>query len=739
MSESFDAYHEWLAIAPKDQPPNCYRLIGVDLFEEKPNVIDGAVDRQMAHLRTFQTGPRAKYCQELLNKVSAARVTLLDPQKKAAYDAQLRKTLVAQPVSVPLQVAQPLLVDGSPLLVEDSTVPVAAVAPDSLSAPTAQSAKRPQRKTGPPWIALGVGVLLLGIAAAVGLIMMTGGDDPRVAEVPAEQTPPPKKVPAKPTKKTPDETVAPKVNVDTPKEPKPPADPPAGTTPPQIDPPINKAKEPVVVADVDEPSEFEFPHTDDAPKKDPPPVAAKKPEKAAIPTDEALKKAKSEIRDVFDFKAATSITARTKLTKNILATALESQNDRAAQFAMLTMARDMAVFLGDYATAKRVIGEMDKRFDVDAVAMRSKAVIRAMTAKVSADKRVMTARAALELARELHDADRYDEAKTIVTAVKRASGRLRNRELTLEAKQLATDNREAAKQYAAARDAFETLKTSPDDPAANAAVGKYLCFVKGDWQRGLDKLVKGDDTLLKELATRELAGPEDAKDQVALADAWWKVAETKKEATRDAVIARAGDWYKRALPELTGLVKEKVKKRLAIAAKLDTTLRNWQDAVHFSNAAAMGPFVRIEKNGDTAKNHVRSKRSYNDAVEVSMVARTNGPSIRIYVCQASVILNWESKSDELRVMRPGGCQFSATGAPILDLKTLVRAPVRPLEPNRWYNIRWVVTRKGMSLFVDDRLVFKESHLYTLRPSPAMVYGAFGSVVDIKSFSVRRLR
>jgi len=136
---------------------------------------------------------------------------------------------------------------------------------------------------------------------------------------------------------------------------------------------------------------------------------------------------------------------------------------------------------------------------------------------------------------------------------------------------------------------------------------------------------------------------------------------------------------------------------------------------------------------------VRSKRSYNDAVEVSMVARTNGPSIRIYVCQASVILNWESKSDELRVMRPGGCQFSATGAPILDLKTLVRAPVRPLEPNRWYNIRWVVTRKGMSLFVDDRLVFKESHLYTLRPSPAMVYGAFGSVVDIKSFSVRRLR
>ena len=33
MVEQFDAYHKWLGIAPKDQPPNHYRLLGVDLFE----------------------------------------------------------------------------------------------------------------------------------------------------------------------------------------------------------------------------------------------------------------------------------------------------------------------------------------------------------------------------------------------------------------------------------------------------------------------------------------------------------------------------------------------------------------------------------------------------------------------------------------------------------------------------------------------------------------------------------
>ena len=44
MAESFDAYHEWLGIAPKDQPPNHYRLLGIDLYEANANVIDGAAD-----------------------------------------------------------------------------------------------------------------------------------------------------------------------------------------------------------------------------------------------------------------------------------------------------------------------------------------------------------------------------------------------------------------------------------------------------------------------------------------------------------------------------------------------------------------------------------------------------------------------------------------------------------------------------------------------------------------------
>jgi hypothetical protein len=44
----------------------------------------------MAYIRGFQTGPHSAASQQILNELATARITLLDPAKKAAYDAQLR-------------------------------------------------------------------------------------------------------------------------------------------------------------------------------------------------------------------------------------------------------------------------------------------------------------------------------------------------------------------------------------------------------------------------------------------------------------------------------------------------------------------------------------------------------------------------------------------------------------------------------------------------------------------------
>lgn len=105
---AFDPYYEWLSIPPEEQPANFYRLLGVKPGEANLNVIASAADRQMSHVRSFAGGPRAGISQRVLNELSQARTMLLDPPRKAAYDAMLRaaesdaakaKAALAQPAT----------------------------------------------------------------------------------------------------------------------------------------------------------------------------------------------------------------------------------------------------------------------------------------------------------------------------------------------------------------------------------------------------------------------------------------------------------------------------------------------------------------------------------------------------------------------------------------------------------------------------------------------------------------
>lgn len=92
MTQAFDPYHKWLGIPPTEQPPNHYRLLGLTLFEGDVDAIESAADQRMAHVRTFQLSQHTELSQRLLND-AAARVCLLKPGEKIAYDRKLRDHL----------------------------------------------------------------------------------------------------------------------------------------------------------------------------------------------------------------------------------------------------------------------------------------------------------------------------------------------------------------------------------------------------------------------------------------------------------------------------------------------------------------------------------------------------------------------------------------------------------------------------------------------------------------------
>lgn len=192
MADTFDPYHKWLGISPKDQPPNHYRLLAIELFENDLDVIEGAADRQMAHVRTYQTGPNSAASQRILNELSAAKLCLLNPAKKADYDRQLREKIeraqaaaatssgVIAPAgpaaaSAAAAPARPVPISTGPApvplavpLTQPGGMPAATASPATMPA-TPSIHKRPYRKT-PPWrqpAVLGtVGALVLFAAVA---------------------------------------------------------------------------------------------------------------------------------------------------------------------------------------------------------------------------------------------------------------------------------------------------------------------------------------------------------------------------------------------------------------------------------------------------------------------------------------------------------------------------------------------------------------------------------------------
>jgi hypothetical protein len=91
MVEGFDPYRIWLGIPPAEQPAHHYRLLGIGLFESNLDVIEGAADRQMAHVQKHKIGQHSADSQRLLNELAKAKLTLMNAAKSNAGTVTAKK------------------------------------------------------------------------------------------------------------------------------------------------------------------------------------------------------------------------------------------------------------------------------------------------------------------------------------------------------------------------------------------------------------------------------------------------------------------------------------------------------------------------------------------------------------------------------------------------------------------------------------------------------------------------
>ncbi|MCA9185314.1 MAG: hypothetical protein R3E01_18125 [Pirellulaceae bacterium] len=166
---SFDPYHQWLGIRDSQRPPNHYRLLGLEPFENDADVISTAADRQMAHVRTYQNGEHGELSQRLLNELSAARICLLAPEKKKAYDEQLQVELKKEAPGTAV-----LVVPRNPAR---TPAPVSIVVPRPVTSPS----HRAHRSRGLAWWSMG-GAVALSLLVALAFLIHRGGIGGQVAD-----------------------------------------------------------------------------------------------------------------------------------------------------------------------------------------------------------------------------------------------------------------------------------------------------------------------------------------------------------------------------------------------------------------------------------------------------------------------------------------------------------------------------------------------------------------------------
>ena len=86
---ALNPYSEWLGIPYHGKPPNCYELLGIPLFEADPAVIHVATEECLARVKRQVNWSNSAQAEQFYEELRAARILLLNPDTKAAYDMVL--------------------------------------------------------------------------------------------------------------------------------------------------------------------------------------------------------------------------------------------------------------------------------------------------------------------------------------------------------------------------------------------------------------------------------------------------------------------------------------------------------------------------------------------------------------------------------------------------------------------------------------------------------------------------
>ena len=608
----FDPYLIWLGIRDARRPPHHYRLLGLELFEDDPEVIQNAADRQISYVRRFLVGEHAAEAQQVLQELIAARACLLDRKTKASYDAALKNELATAGFSPASVLSSPVAAEGErapkgfslfaifdrvgaflskrarqllgPILIRGEERPSDTIPePAEVSLSEREDRELLELIRRYVYTAGTLGVLALFLVLGISLLQRLPRSELADLGPSLEDT-----------SSTGLADVGKAAFQDGPEEAVP-----LTPGPGKISSPAEAEALPMGAEDVGEAraaegdlhSSEEAVEVGEKPQNLPlsqeagqsagevPAVSERVPEgpqegelgtwrpetasattRLPLPDPDAVAAArehwKARITEIGSSEMDRELAEQA--IKKLLADA-QGAETAAERYAALEIAAEWALRTEATPLLREGIEELSSTFQVSRGELLKNLLSGLEGESVSNQFRRDLALLLMLQGEAAGDEGDFESARWCLAAAESFSQQAKD---PLVAETIAERVKllpMAEKAYREAVEAYKRLQSVPDDPQAHTTLGLYLCFCRTQprWNEGLSHLARGADPVLRELAEAELhlSPNAPAKEKVALGDRWQKAAEQAPAELRSAFLSRAAHWYRLALPDTTGFTR----------------------------------------------------------------------------------------------------------------------------------------------------------------------------------------
>ena len=262
-----------------------------------------------------------------------------------------------------------------------------------------------------------------------------------------------------------------------------------------------------------------------------------------------------------DLYASPARTDQLALCRQLLQASNDPATASSEQYVLICEARDVTARGGDFAAAFKICDTLVSRFDLTPTSARAGAICAAADNALGLDSPDDFFRNLLTCSDQAAQADDFEPARRMLDAGINAAAVLQAAAWDQVLQVRKTDLEIQGRGFAALAPAIEKLRQHPTDLPSKLLVGKYACFIKGDWKAGLPLLDMADDEFLHKQSRIERYEPmndeqerregrSDGKLQMSIADGWDNIGKTLPPGYALQLRLHVFDWYLRSLARL---------------------------------------------------------------------------------------------------------------------------------------------------------------------------------------------